>query len=156
MSEVIYDPIADALNISPVDFDIQPIVFEAFDSEIERQQAIKRNKELRTCPHCKRDGHGPNMDRWHFDNCALKETKYCKGCGGAIPKIFKASRYYKTEYCNQNCYHEHQVGIGRPHTEEAKKRMSEIALSQSEMRSKRMKELHLSGRIKNKKSKRSL
>jgi len=22
-----------------------------------------------TCPHCSREGHGPSMKRWHFDNC---------------------------------------------------------------------------------------
>jgi len=26
------------------------------------------NLEYR-CPHCSREGHGPTMKRWHFDNC---------------------------------------------------------------------------------------
>lgn len=29
----------------------------------------------RECPHCKKIGRGPNMTRYHFDNCKLKEKK---------------------------------------------------------------------------------
>lgn len=146
MSEVIYDSIADALDLTPIKFDNDTGAI-AFDPVINCLEAIKRNKELRQCPHCKREGHGPNMDRWHFDNCSLIEDKHCKGCGDVIPKIYKAYRYYKTEYCNSKCYHESRRGMpGRPHTNETKKRLSIAALKTSENRSKRMKEIWVSGR----------
>lgn len=37
-----------------------------------RQNAIKRNQLLTTCPYCKKVGQRPAMFRWHFDNCKYK------------------------------------------------------------------------------------
>ena len=28
------------------------------------------------CPHCKKNGKGPMMKRWHFDNCKEHDKKY--------------------------------------------------------------------------------
>jgi len=40
---------------------------------IKRESGYKRvYKSFRICPHCKSSGHGPNMTRYHFDNCKNK------------------------------------------------------------------------------------
>ena len=36
---------------------------------------IEKNIKIHICPHCKKEGKGPSMKRWHFDNCKLREVK---------------------------------------------------------------------------------
>ncbi|MCG7944825.1 MAG: HNH endonuclease [Candidatus Thiodiazotropha taylori] len=38
-----------------------------------RRKGEKRNRTERTCVHCGLTGKGPNMTRYHFDNCKHKE-----------------------------------------------------------------------------------
>ena len=32
-------------------------------------KGIKKNMKTKKCPHCGKEGKGPNMSRYHFDNC---------------------------------------------------------------------------------------
>lgn len=45
-------------------------------------KGIKHNLKEKTCPHCSKIGKGPNMSRYHFDNCKVKiipSEKYKNG-----------------------------------------------------------------------------
>ena len=37
-----------------------------------KESLDKRNAEVRTCPHCGKQGKGFGMDRWHMNNCRHK------------------------------------------------------------------------------------
>lgn len=33
---------------------------------------VKKTYEIKICPFCSKEGGGPNMGRYHFDNCKFK------------------------------------------------------------------------------------
>lgn len=39
------------------------------------QRMREAAKIVKTCPHCSTSGSGPSMQRWHFNNCKLKNDK---------------------------------------------------------------------------------
>ncbi len=41
--------------------------------DIFKKEKIKINYETLVCPHCGKSGKGPNMQRYHFDNCKIKK-----------------------------------------------------------------------------------
>ena len=47
-----------------------------FNSEIvelrSKQRSVTKKQIEKTCPHCLKSGKGPNMTRYHFDNCKLR------------------------------------------------------------------------------------
>jgi len=72
---------------------------------------MKNNRyEKVTCPYCSLTGSGPNMKRYHFDNCKLINSD-----------MFR----YKPSEETKKKISESQKGKKRkPHTEETKKKMS--------------------------------
>jgi hypothetical protein len=114
--------------------------------ELCRNEALKRNSNIIECPHCKVKGNEPNMYRWHFENCPTltypTTFKQCEQCGNDIPRQgIKPFLYNTKKYCNRRCYMESKKGKAPIiMTEEVKKKLSDIAISQRDIRSSRMKE----------------
>ena len=49
---------------------------ELYQKRIENIKLYAKNPKTRTehtCPHCNKIGKGPNMKRYHFDNCKLNK-----------------------------------------------------------------------------------
>jgi hypothetical protein len=117
--------VSEIFGIDHVEIDYPDI--KLLDSEIEKQQALRRNATIVTCPNCGVKGNEPNMLRWHFDNCKTK-LKNCLQCGNLIPRQgVKDFLYEKKFYCNRSCYMESKKG--KPPiimTEEIKKKLSEL------------------------------
>jgi len=40
-----------------------------------RMPGFTLERKLHVCPHCDKEGYGPNMKRYHFDNCKHKDEK---------------------------------------------------------------------------------
>ena len=143
-SNHIYDPIADALGLKPIEFESieNDNNHITLDSEILREEAFKRNSDIVICDICGVSGNRPNMSRWHFENCSQK-LKNCQQCGEIIPRQgIKPFLYKQKKFCDRNCYMESKKG--KPPivmTEEVRKKLSDIALNESDKRSKRMKEI---------------
>jgi len=108
--------------------------------ELFKTEALIRNSTFIKCIHCGVEGNEPNMFRWHFDNCTTKLRK-CEQCGEIIPRQgIKPFLYDVKKYCNRSCYMESKKGKAPiVMTEDVKKKLSDIAKSQSETRSERMK-----------------
>jgi hypothetical protein len=108
--------------------------------ELYIMDALIRNSTFIKCPKCEVVGNEPNMLRWHFDNCQTK-LRQCKQCGNNIPRQgIKPFLYDVKKYCNRKCYMESKKGKPPINmTDEVKKKISDIALTQSEERSERMK-----------------
>ena len=45
---------------------------EKRESPKKKSSLAKRNHEVRTCPHCGKQGKGFGMDRWHMNKCRHK------------------------------------------------------------------------------------
>ncbi len=43
------------------------------DPSILREEALKRNADIVECDVCGAKGNRPNMSRWHFDKCGIKQ-----------------------------------------------------------------------------------
>ena len=116
MSKTIYDPIAKALQLEPMDFvfDVSLILSSSlvdFYPELAREEALERNADIIECNKCGVTGNRPNMMRWHFDNCTRK-AKPCKSCNKDIPmQGLKPYLYDAKNYCNRECYTESRKGI---------------------------------------------
>lgn len=44
------------------------------DGFVKGRLGFKMKRKERTCPHCNLTGKGPNMTRYHFENCKIKEN----------------------------------------------------------------------------------
>lgn len=108
--------------------------------ELFRKEALIRNSTIIECPHCGVKGNEPNMLRWHFDNCDTI-LKKCQQCGETIPRQgIKPFLYNQKKYCNRKCYMQSKIGIPPIiMTDEIKKKISAISLTQSKERSDRIK-----------------
>ena len=119
--------LANLLNVEYKDVDYGEGNYTIFDSSIGnfREEALKRNSEIVTCPKCGVFGNRPNMMRWHFESCKTV-LKSCKQCGNTIPRQGIKDHLYKTKtYCNRKCYMESKKGINPIEmTEEIKKKIS--------------------------------
>jgi hypothetical protein len=140
----IYCPLSEALGIDSGGQSVlnQNDDFIVYDPTISSQEAIKRNSEFVTCPHCGVSGNRPNMIRWHFDNCKTK-LKDCPQCGKVISRQgCKDSLYKKKVYCSQECYIESKKGKSPiDMTPEVRGKISKAALRDSQNRSERMKKV---------------
>ena len=116
--------LSEIFGIEDVEIEYPDIRF--FDSDIEREEALKRNATIVTCPNCGVKGNEPNMLRWHFDNCKTK-LKKCLHCDNIIPRQgVKDFIYSQKFYCNRSCYMSSKKG--KPPivmTDEVKKKLSE-------------------------------
>lgn len=116
--------LSEIFNIEHVEIDYSNII--VFNSDIEREEALKRNATIVTCPKCGVQGNEPNMLRWHFDNCKT-ELKKCLHCDNIIPRQGIKDFLYKQKfYCNRSCYMESKKG--KPPiimTNEVKQKLSE-------------------------------
>jgi len=135
-------PLSEALGIPSSSQSIldQQDDFVVYDPTISSKEAIKRNSERVTCPHCGVIGNHPNMMRWHFDKCFAKLRK-CEQCGDNIPRQgCKESVYKKKIYCDKVCYNESRKGKSPiVMTPEVREKISKAALLDSKNRSERMK-----------------
>jgi len=142
-SSIIYDPISEALGLDPLEISYEHIrMCQVHDPKISREEAITRNSDIVTCSVCGVTGNGPNMARWHFENCKRK-VKQCQQCEHDIPmQGIKPYLYKQKKYCNRDCYMESKRGIPPIEmTQEVRKKLSDMAISQSEARSNRMKQI---------------
>ena len=116
MSKTIYDPISEALQLEPIDFefDISLVLSSSLvevNPEFAREEALERNADIIECDKCGVTGNRPNMMRWHFDNCSRK-ARECKSCKEDIPmQGWKPFQYDVKNYCNMKCYTESRKGI---------------------------------------------
>jgi len=127
----IYDPIADALGLEPIELENSPSSeYIILDSNISRKEAISRNKELLTCDICGVTGGGTNMLRWHFENCKNK-IKKCEQCEKDIPiQGLKPYLYKQKKYCNRDCYMKSKRGSPPIEmTQEVRKKISDARKS---------------------------
>lgn len=110
MSNTIYDPISEALQLEPIEFHFDtPVV--SINPVLAREEALERNADIVECDKCGVKGNRPNMMRWHFENCTRK-VKQCKSCNKDIPmQGLKPSRYDVQNYCSRECYMESKKGI---------------------------------------------
>jgi|13_taG_2_1085334.scaffolds.fasta_scaffold118736_1 hypothetical protein len=127
----IYDPIANALGLDAIERTIDNYEqCTILNPTLNRQEAIARNKESLTCDRCGVTGGGPNMLRWHFENCKSK-AKQCKECGKDIPmQGIKPYLYNQKKFCNRACYMESKKGIPPiKMTKEVRKKLSDARKS---------------------------
>ena len=87
--------VSELFGIEHIEIDYPDI--KLFDCEIEREEALKRNATIVTCPKCGVKGNKPNMLRWHFDNCKTK-LKNCLHCGNIIPRQGIKDSYMKKSF----------------------------------------------------------
>ena len=137
-----YAPLTAALGLEPqknpsyLTDDIE----KSYNPIISRQESISRNQEEHICDRCGITGKGPNMSRWHFDNCntVLRECKHCKK---TIPRQgIKDHLYNQKVYCNRKCYMESKKGKAPiVMSDEVKIKLSNSALERSTILSDRMK-----------------
>ena len=111
MSKSIYTPTKQFCkeNYHPIDDTGIPEDAVLFNPELNREEALERNRDIIECPNCNRVGNRPNMMRWHFENCKMK-TRYCIECNNPIPKKYKASQYKNMKYCDHKCYGKSRIG----------------------------------------------
>jgi hypothetical protein len=65
----------------------------AWTNERKTLQSFKTtnmNRTTKTCPHCNKTGKGPNMSRYHFDNCNLIKPR--------TKKQYKKNTHYHTKW----------------------------------------------------------
>jgi hypothetical protein len=72
-------------------------------SEDHKQKLRKpRNQKEVTCPKCGKCGKGPNMTRYHFDNCGISRNKIdCPNCGKKIEGLGNLKQHIRSIYCEK-------------------------------------------------------
>ena len=117
--------LAKFLNVEHQEINYEEDNYTIFDQSISRDEALKRNAEIVTCPKCGVSGNRPNMMRWHFESCKTV-LKSCKQCGNTIPRQgIKDHLYNSKTYCNRKCYMESKKGKNPIEmTEEVKEKIS--------------------------------